>query len=77
MVVEVTHPTLGHIQTLGSAIKLSATPTRVDRTAPLLGEHTDEILAEAGFSAKDIEQFYDAGAVHGTGASAHPVLVSG
>ena len=44
MVVETEHPTLGHLRTLGSPIKLSATPTDVRRRAPLLGEHTDEVL---------------------------------
>jgi len=47
MVVETTHPTLGRLKTLGSPIKMSATPPDVSRRAPLLGEHTDEVLAEA------------------------------
>ncbi len=46
MVVETDHPTLGHLRTLGSPIKLSATPPDVSRRAPMLGEHTDEVLAE-------------------------------
>lgn len=54
MVVETDHPTLGHIRTLGSPIKLSATPVDPSRRAPTLGEHTDEILAEAGFSQTEI-----------------------
>jgi formyl-CoA transferase len=54
MVVQVEHPTLGHIRTLGSAIKMSATPPEVRRRAPLLGEHTVEVLAEAGFGADEI-----------------------
>jgi crotonobetainyl-CoA:carnitine CoA-transferase CaiB-like acyl-CoA transferase len=54
MVVDVTHPTLGPLRTLGSPIKMSETPPRVDRCAPLLGEHTDEILREAGCSAAEI-----------------------
>ncbi len=54
MVVDVTHPTLGPLRTLGSPIKMSETPPRVDRRAPLLGEHTNEILLEAGCSAAEI-----------------------
>jgi len=50
MVVTVDHPTLGAMRTLGSPIKLSATPTEVRRRAPHLGEHTEEVLREAGFS---------------------------
>jgi crotonobetainyl-CoA:carnitine CoA-transferase CaiB-like acyl-CoA transferase len=54
MVVEVDHPTLGHLRTLGSPIKMSATPVEVRRRAPMLGEHTAEVLTEAGFSAEEI-----------------------
>ena len=54
MVVETEHPTLGRLKTLGSPIKLSVTPPDVSRRAPQLGEHTDEVLVEAGFSAAEI-----------------------
>ena len=50
LVVTVEHPTLGPIRALGSPIKLSATPPDVRRRAPLLGEHTQEILSEIGAS---------------------------
>ncbi len=63
MIVEVDHPTLGRIKTLGSAIKLSATPTVVDRTAPLLGQHTDLILTELGLCPKEIAALRAAGAI--------------
>jgi crotonobetainyl-CoA:carnitine CoA-transferase CaiB-like acyl-CoA transferase len=63
MVVEVTHPTLGAIKALGSPIKLSATPADPSRRAPLLGEHTDAVLSEAGFTQHDIEAFRRAGAI--------------
>jgi formyl-CoA transferase len=49
MVVELDHPTLGHMRTLGSPIKMSDTPPVVERRAPLLGEHTSEVLREIGF----------------------------
>ena len=54
MAVDVEHPVLGRIRSLGSPIKLSATPTDPRRRAPLLGEHTREVLREAGFSDEDI-----------------------
>ena len=63
MVVEVEHPTLGQLKTLGSPIKLSATPPDVRRRAPLLGEHTDEVLTEAGFGESEIAALRRAGAV--------------
>jgi len=46
LVVDVEHPTLGAIRALGSPIKLSETPPAVRRRAPLLGEHTEEVLRE-------------------------------
>ena len=54
MVVDVEHPTLGALRALGSPIKLSATPATVRRRAPRLGEHTEEVLREAGFDEKAI-----------------------
>jgi len=52
-VVEVDHPTRGKYLSVGNPIKLSDSPSEVTRS-PLLGEHTDEVLAEIGFSAADI-----------------------
>ncbi|HEY7172231.1 MAG TPA: CoA transferase [Vicinamibacterales bacterium] len=55
MVVETEHPALGRLRTLGSPIKLSATPPDVRRRAPQLGEHTTEVLREIGYSDADIQ----------------------
>jgi crotonobetainyl-CoA:carnitine CoA-transferase CaiB-like acyl-CoA transferase len=63
MVVETAHPTLGRLRTLGTPIKLSATPADVSRRAPLLGEHTDEVLREAGLSAAEIAALRASGAI--------------
>jgi crotonobetainyl-CoA:carnitine CoA-transferase CaiB-like acyl-CoA transferase len=46
MVVEVDHPAAGRHRTLGTPVKLRDTPGSVRRPAPLLGEHTEEVLAE-------------------------------
>jgi formyl-CoA transferase len=61
-IVEVDHPTRGKYLTVGNPIKLSDSPADVQR-APLLGEHTDEILGEIGFSKDDIEAAKADGAV--------------
>ena len=52
-VVEVDHPTRGKYLTVGNPIKLSDSPTEVERS-PLLGEHTEEVLAELGYSREQI-----------------------
>jgi formyl-CoA transferase len=48
MTVRVSHPTLGDLTTLGTPLKMSATPLNPRRRAPLLGEHTAQILREFG-----------------------------
>jgi formyl-CoA transferase len=53
-IVEVDHPTRGKHLTVGNPIKMSDSPTDVTR-APLLGEHTDEVLAELGYEAADVD----------------------
>jgi crotonobetainyl-CoA:carnitine CoA-transferase CaiB-like acyl-CoA transferase len=50
MVVTLAHPGAGAIKALGVPMKLSETPGAVDRPAPLLGQHTADILAELGYT---------------------------
>jgi crotonobetainyl-CoA:carnitine CoA-transferase CaiB-like acyl-CoA transferase len=50
--IEYEHPTEGLVKTPGFPYKLSETPARIDRGAPLTGEHTREILEELGFGAR-------------------------
>ena len=52
-VVEVDHPERGKYLTVGNPIKLSDSPTEVTRS-PLLGEHTEEVLAQLGYSPEKI-----------------------
>jgi crotonobetainyl-CoA:carnitine CoA-transferase CaiB-like acyl-CoA transferase len=63
MVVEVQHKRVGRTRTLGTPVKFSATPTRVSRAAPVLGEHTREILAEYGLAPAEIDKLIHDGDV--------------
>ena len=54
-VVEVDHPKRGKYLTVGNPIKLSDSPTEVKRS-PLLGEHTDEVMKELGYTQAQIEE---------------------
>ena len=51
--VEVDHPKRGKYLTVGNPIKMSDSPTEVTRS-PLLGEHTDEVLGQLGYSADEV-----------------------
>ncbi len=58
MVPVVEHATAGRIQTIGSPVKFAETPGGIRRAAPLLGQHTREILAEAGYAADEIADLF-------------------
>ena len=70
MVVEMEQPGLGTIRQLGHPVKLSRTPADPTRSAPAFGEHTDEVLREAGYTDEEIAAMLDAGAAAGAGAVA-------
>src|SRR6476661_2437261 len=63
MVVDVPHSRLGNVKTIGAAVKFSATPSGVERGAPLLGEHTREVLRSHGYSDADIDTLAASGVV--------------
>jgi crotonobetainyl-CoA:carnitine CoA-transferase CaiB-like acyl-CoA transferase len=63
MIVETTHPTAGQVKSIGLPIKFSATPGGVRTAAPLLGQHTREVLRERGFSDSEIDQMAAQGAI--------------
>jgi crotonobetainyl-CoA:carnitine CoA-transferase CaiB-like acyl-CoA transferase len=70
MVADLVHPDAGATRALGCPIHFSRTPTRIDRPAPLLGEHTRELLREFGYADGEIDMFIDEGVVAATTPSA-------
>jgi crotonobetainyl-CoA:carnitine CoA-transferase CaiB-like acyl-CoA transferase len=59
------HPTLGSYRTMTGPVRMNqGRGDAPDRRAPVLGEHTDEVLAEHGFSAGEIAALRAAQAVH-------------
>ena len=63
MVVSTDHPIAGSVATIGLPVKFSATPGRVAGPAPVLGQHSSDVLAEIGYAAGDIETLVENGAV--------------
>lgn len=63
MLVEVDHAKLGKIKVGGIAPKLSQTPGSVRRPPPVLGQHSDEVLRESGFSDEEIANLRQAGVI--------------
>ncbi|WP_156254001.1 CaiB/BaiF CoA transferase family protein [Pseudactinotalea terrae] len=70
--VEYDHPTEGHVKTPGFPYRFSKTPPRVDRGAPLVGEHTREILAELGIDDDRAQALLDSGAIAESGVPVSP-----
>ena len=62
-VVERPHPSAGGLKMIGQPIELDDTPARIRSAPPLLGEHTDDVLREAGYADEEIRAFRDRGAV--------------
>jgi len=61
MIQEVEHPTIGALKVLGVPMKLSENPGRIRMAPPLLGQHTDEVLNNLGYSDREIEQLREKG----------------
>lgn len=62
MVLEIEHPVEGTVKSLGFPVKLSGTPQQVRYPAPLLGEHTDQVLGEFGLDKDKVESLRARGA---------------
>jgi len=63
LVAEVDHPTAGRVRAPGIPVRLSGTPPSVRRHPPELGEHTDEVLRELGYTTEEIAALRRDGAV--------------
>jgi crotonobetainyl-CoA:carnitine CoA-transferase CaiB-like acyl-CoA transferase len=61
--VPLEHPVLGPVDQVAPPYELSATPATVRTPPPLLGEHTDELLAEAAYSPDEIAFLHESGVV--------------
>jgi len=61
MITAYEHPTAGTVRVVAPAVKMSETPARIERPAPLVGQHGREILAEFGFSRDAIAELEQSG----------------
>jgi formyl-CoA transferase len=61
MLRKVTSPRLGEQWLMGQPVTLERTPSNIVRAAPLRGEHTEEILAEAGYGPGDLARMKSEG----------------
>ena len=68
MVIEMDQPRFGPVRQLGVPVKLSRTPGDPTRAAPAFGEHTDEVLREAGYSDEEIAAMVESGDAAGPGS---------
>ncbi len=73
IVQTVDHPVAGPIKQVGPVIRMSDTPGRIASPPPLLGQHTREVLDEAGYDASEVQDLLDTGVaredVRGVGAA--------
>lgn len=63
LVAEVQQPGLGPVRMLGFPARASATPPRIERPAPLLGQHTAEVLREIGIAPEEIDRLAGVGVI--------------
>jgi formyl-CoA transferase len=63
MVIEVDHPKAGRVKAIGHPVKFSETRAESKRPAPLLGQHTREVLADLGYDDARIDELAREGAI--------------
>jgi crotonobetainyl-CoA:carnitine CoA-transferase CaiB-like acyl-CoA transferase len=62
-IVDIDHPTAGRMPVVGVLPQLSKTPGEIRSVAPTLGQHTEEILLDMGYTTEDIAGFKDSGVI--------------
>jgi len=65
MLVDLEDPDLGTVHNIGIPVKLSTTPGQIRTRAPMLGEHSVEVLLEHGFSQAEVDELVVGGVVLG------------
>jgi crotonobetainyl-CoA:carnitine CoA-transferase CaiB-like acyl-CoA transferase len=70
--VDLAHPRLGTVRALGTPLRFGSSRARIERAGPLLGEHTREVLAEAGCDPDETQRLLSSGAAHEAVAGARP-----
>jgi crotonobetainyl-CoA:carnitine CoA-transferase CaiB-like acyl-CoA transferase len=63
LIQEIDHPKAGRIKVIGVPVQFSGTPGTIRLAPPMVGEHTDAVLAEAGYSEAEIATFHAEGIV--------------
>lgn len=63
MLVELDHPVAGKIKNIGIPVKLSVTPPQIRHPAPVLGQHTDEVLLWLGLDHSEISRLRESGVI--------------
>ncbi len=63
MLLEMDHPTVGKMKTLGFPVKMGRTPGQLKLPPPLKGQHTEEVLKELGYNPQEIEAMGKEGAI--------------
>jgi crotonobetainyl-CoA:carnitine CoA-transferase CaiB-like acyl-CoA transferase len=61
--VPIDHPTYGRMEVIANPINLSKTPATIRKPAPELGQHTEEVLLEHGYTWEDITRFKGQGII--------------
>jgi formyl-CoA transferase len=63
MIQELEHPVIGKMKVIGSPTKFSETKVKIEKPAPLLGEHTEEVLSKLNYSKEEIQTLIEKGVV--------------